>query len=108
MPFEETITWREFRLAGDTFYAAQVGMAVLGDECQIIVASDTHEIMGIAFRHDDGKIEWKNPLWKVLGPFISNKFKAEIEAEILKLFPLEIEEIGEKPPIEPCWQPPPE
>jgi hypothetical protein len=79
----EEIVWKKMRIAeGGRIYnlnVAQVGMAVLGNERQIVVADELQVIRGVAFLHDDGTVSWVSP------PNI-NKDKSIIESKLKRLF----------------------
>lgn len=76
---EETISWKDFKLSsGGTIWTAIIGMAVIGNEIQVIVANDIHVIHGIARIHGDRlSIDWINP------PI---KFRQEIEEKLIKYY----------------------
>jgi len=75
---KEKIEWKEFEIAGSKFYAAVVGMAVIGNETQVIVSDEIHAIKGVAFIHADGSFTWLNP---------PDNFKADVEKKLLELYP---------------------
>lgn len=76
---EETISWKDFKLSsGGVMWTAIIGMAVLGNETQVIITNDIHVIKGIAIIHGDREtIDWINP------PVM---FKEEIEQKLLNYY----------------------
>ena len=78
MVLKEEIEWKSFDLKGSKFYSAVVGMAVAGNETQVIVANDINVIKAVAWIHADGTFSWLNP---------PDHFKNEIEKKLLELYP---------------------
>lgn len=74
---KEEIRWKDFNLKnGGRLTAAAIGIAT--SDSQVVIATDIHEIMGIAYIEPANKvIHWKMP---------PEQFKEEIESKLIELF----------------------
>jgi hypothetical protein len=61
----ETLKWKGFTIMAQgepvKLNCAIVGMAVGGDETQIIIANDIGQIRAVVWKHEDGSFTWINP-----------------------------------------------
>jgi len=78
--YQETITWRTLEVDGQRIGYAVIGMAVMGDEQQFILADEIHVVRSAAIRHEDGAFTWTSPP--------KPEWRKKIEAALLELHPV--------------------
>jgi len=67
----ETIDWRTIDFEGRKLHAAVLGMAVGGNETQVLIADDINVVKDVAWIHDDKTVSW------LVGPKEDRKQKLE-------------------------------
>ena len=78
--YDETITWHTFRVGETTLRCAVVGMAVVGDSTQILVADELDVVYSVV-RRTGGDYDWTNPP--------NDKSRVAIEEHLEKIYPRE-------------------
>jgi len=79
---ETLVDWRTIELPGIKLHAGVLGMAVLGNEYQILVVDEIFVVKDVAWIHEDKTVDW------LVGP--SEEYKQALEKELLKLFWTEV------------------